>query len=107
MAMTQISNLQLKISEFARKREWEVFHTPKNLVMALCGEAGELSAEFQWLTPNEAQELSGRELENVRMEIADIAIYLLRLCDVLKVDLEESILRKIEINEKRFPRLNS
>lgn len=105
--MTQISNLQIEISEFVKKREWEVFHTPKNLVMALCGEAGELSAEFQWLTPNEAQELSGQELENVRMEIADIAIYLLRLCDVLKVDLEGSIRKKLEINETRFPRLNS
>ena len=103
--MSEITELQAKISDFADRRKWGVFHTPKNLAMAITGEAGELAAEFQWLTPEDAQELDSKKLEAVKMEIADVAIYLLRLCDVLKIDMNSAIQTKLMINEKRFPEI--
>ena len=101
--MTEIRELQSKIRGFAERRPWGNFHTPKNLAMAIYGEAGDLSAEFQWMTPEEASSVSGQQLENIQMEIADVAIYLLRLCDVLAVDLKTAIEKKLSINEGRFP----
>lgn len=92
--------------EFAEAREWGEYHTPKNLVMALSGEAGELTALFQWLTPDEsAAWAADPELKaNVLDEIADVTLYLVRLADVLGVDLLEAAHAKIERNESRFPR---
>lgn len=89
---------------FAQARDWERFHTPKNLAMAVSGEAGELVAEFQWLTPTESQRehLSSEKLEAIALEIADVQIYLLRLADVLGLDIPTIVRRKIEINEQRF-----
>ena len=101
--MAEINELQDKIRDFAERRQWGKFHTPKNLAMALSGEAGELSAEFQWMTPEEASSVSDQQLENIQMEIADVAIYLFRLCDVLAVDLKTAIEKKLSINEGRFP----
>ena len=101
--MAEISELSALIADFANRRDWNVFHTPKNLAMAITGEAGELAAEFQWLTPEEATSLSGEKLQNVESEIADVAIYLFRLCDVLGIDLNASIRSKMAINESRFP----
>lgn len=103
--MSDIENLTKIIREFADDRDWEKFHTPKNLALALSGEVGELAAEFQWLTEDEIQKLSEEQLEKIELEIADIAIYLLRLSDVLKLNLLKSILKKIEINQKRFPKI--
>ncbi|GAA3745842.1 nucleotide pyrophosphohydrolase [Salinactinospora qingdaonensis] len=97
--------MQELLSDFAERRDWGPFHTPKNLAMALVGEAGELAAEFQWLDPEE----SARVLDDpakataVRMEMADVFSYLLRLADVLGVDLETALREKVAINEKRFP----
>ena len=101
--MAEINELQDKIRDFAERRQWGKFHTPKNLAMAVSGEAGELSAEFQWMTPEEASSVSDQQLEDIQMEIADVAIYLLRLCDVLAVDLKTAIEKKLSINEGRFP----
>ena len=103
--MSEINELQEKIKDFADRREWRVFHTPKNLVMALSGEIGELTAEFQWLTPEESFNLENDKKNSVSMEIADVAIYLLRLCAILEIDLNHSILTKVAINEKRFPEI--
>ena len=103
--MSEIKELQEKIADFASKRQWEVFHTPKNLVMALTGEVGELSAEFQWLTPQEAINIDKQKLNTVGLEIADVAIYLFRLCSVLNIDLKSVIESKLQINENRFPEL--
>ena len=102
--MNEINQLMVEIRAFADAREWEVFHTPKNLSMAIAGEAGELVAEFQWLTANESElsELSAEKLSDIELEIADVAIYLLRLADVLKVDLSEVVRKKMAINESRF-----
>lgn len=100
-----ISSLQTMLAAFAAERDWEQFHNPKNLAMALTGEAGELAAEFQWLTPKEAsQVMDDPERGNaVRQEMADVFSYLLRLADVLEVDLEQALKEKIDLNTKRYP----
>lgn len=103
--MSDIEDLQERLRAFADARDWGRYHTPKNLAMALAGEAGELLAEFQWLTPEESLEVMQDEVSAaaVRDELADVAIYLLRLADVLSVDLAAAAADKIEVNEGRFP----
>jgi NTP pyrophosphatase (non-canonical NTP hydrolase) len=99
-----IEDLQHRIREFARERDWEQFHTPKNLAMALSGEVGELVEIFQWLTPEEAAAvMESARAGDVEDELADVAIYLLRLADVLGVDLLDVTTRKLERNHDRFP----
>jgi NTP pyrophosphatase (non-canonical NTP hydrolase) len=99
-----IQELTREIREFADARDWQKFHTPKNLAMAIAGEAGELAAEFQWLTPEEsmANSLSRDQRKAIELEIADVQIYLLRLADVLNVDIPEVVREKIQINNDRF-----
>ncbi len=91
--------------QFVKEREWEKFHTPKNLAMALTGEAGELLEIFQWLTEEESKSLStdNKKSEALRHEIADIFYYLLRLCDVTGIDLETAFWEKAKLNEKKYP----
>jgi NTP pyrophosphatase (non-canonical NTP hydrolase) len=100
----EIETLITAVRNFARARDWEKFHTPKNLAMAIAGEAGELAAEFQWLTPAEstAESLSPEKIRDIRLEMADVQIYLYRLADVLKVDISDAVWEKMEINENRF-----
>ncbi len=102
--MNEIEALKAEIRAFADARDWEQFHTPKNLSMAVAGEAGELVAEFQWLTAKESErsQLSAEKLADIELEIADVAIYLIRLTDVLNVDLIDVIRKKLAINEGRF-----
>jgi NTP pyrophosphatase (non-canonical NTP hydrolase) len=102
--VSEIETLKSEIRAFADARDWEIFHTPKNLSMAVSGEAGELVSEFQWLTPEESmkEQLSAEKLKNIKMEIADVALYLFRLADVLDVDLAEVMREKMKINETRF-----
>jgi NTP pyrophosphatase (non-canonical NTP hydrolase) len=102
--LNEIEEFQDLIRAFADKRNWGKFHTPKNLSMAVAGEAGELVAEFQWLTEAEAKlgTLTPEKLVDIEMEIADVAIYLLRLADVLEIDVPAAIRKKMEINESRF-----
>ena len=96
--------LKAEIRAFAIARSWEQFHTPKNLAMAVAGEAGELVAEFQWLTAKESEidALTAEQLKAISLEIADVQIYLLRLADVLKLDVPTAVRAKLEINEGRF-----
>lgn len=101
--MNEIDKLTEEIRDFATRRGWERFHTPKNLAMALTGEVGELAAEFQWLSTEGSKDMSLLDNVNIELEIADVAIYLLRLCDVLSIDLSEAIREKIAINKNRFP----
>jgi dCTP diphosphatase len=98
-----IEKIQKILSEFAKEREWEQFHTPKNLTMALSVESSELVEIFQWLTPEQSSNLTDKQKVLVKEEIADIAIYLLRLCDVLDVDIETSVIDKIKINSDKYP----
>ena len=102
--MDDIQRLAAEIKKFAVARDWEQFHTPKNLSMAVAGEAGELVAEFQWLTADQSMRsnMSDEKLRDVELEIADVAIYLIRLADVLGVDISEVVRKKLAINESRF-----
>lgn len=94
-----------EIRSFAQERNWEPFHTPKNLAMAIVGEAGELVAEFQWLSSDQSERtsLSPDKLKSIALEIADVQIYLLRLADVLSIDIPKIVREKLATNESRFP----
>lgn len=99
-----VARLQEQLREFAETRDWPRFHTPKNLAMALSVEASELLEIFQWLTPEESQQvMRGPDADAVQDEVADVMIYLLRLIDVLGIDLEEVVAAKVERNVARFP----
>lgn len=98
-----IEALNQRLLKFARDRDWEQFHNPKNLAMALAGETGELLEHFQWLTPEQAATIKGDKKNEVSLEMADIFIYLIRLSERLDIDLIDAAWRKTEINEKRFP----
>ncbi len=98
-----IEELKLKLREFAQVRDWEQFHSPKNLSMALSVEASELLEHFQWMTEKDSYELAPQRQAAVAFEMADIFIFLLRLSDQLNIDLVDMTRRKMEINEKRYP----
>jgi dCTP diphosphatase len=99
-----LEGLRTRLRSFARARDWEQFHTPKNLAMALAGEVGELLEIFQWLTPEQAATvMDGERADDVRDELADVLIYLVRLADVLDVELAETASAKMERNEARYP----
>ena len=98
-----IELIQKQLSEFAQDRDWEQFHTPKNLTMALSVEASELVEVFQWLTPEQSNNLTDKQMTSVEEEVADVAIYLLRLCDILDIDVESSIMDKIKVNSDKYP----
>lgn len=88
---------------FAAERDWEQFHTPKNLAMALAGEVGEVIEHFQWLTPEASGALSDGQREEVALELADVLLYLVRLADVLDIDLADAARRKLAVNAARYP----
>ena len=98
-----IEALQQRLSDFAEARDWDQFHSPKNLSMALTAEAGELMEHFQWLTQTQSATLAPEKLQEVEEELADILIYLVRLTDKLQVDLPAAVDRKISINEAKYP----
>jgi dCTP diphosphatase len=100
----RLDALRLRLRDFARERDWEQFHTPKNLAMALAGEVGELLEIFQWLTPEEAAAvLEGPRATDVEDELADVVIYLVRLADVLGVDLVAAAKEKLDRSAHRYP----
>ena len=105
MWRVSIASLQRQLREFAAERDWEQFHSPKNLVMALAGEVGELTAIFQWLTPDESADIMALagSATRVQAEMADVFAYLLRLSDVLGVDLEAALADKIVKNAVKYP----
>ncbi|MGH9039574.1 MAG: nucleotide pyrophosphohydrolase [Acidimicrobiia bacterium] len=100
-----LSALQVRIRQFADERDWGQFHTPKNLSMALAGEVGELIEHFQWLTPEESAEVMADPARAgaIGDELADVLIYLVRLADVLGVDLLAAADRKLAENAERYP----
>jgi NTP pyrophosphatase (non-canonical NTP hydrolase) len=97
--------LQDHLRAFAEERDWRQFHTPKNLVMALSGEVGELAEVFQWLTTEEAAAVAEDEGLRSRAgeEMADVLAYLLLLADALHLDLADALVRKMRVNEERYP----
>ena len=103
-----LAGLIEKLREFARERDWERYHTPKNLAMAMSVEMAELVEHFQWLTAEESVALKQcpDKLTAVSEEMADILLYLVRMADVMGVDLEQAALRKIGLNAVKYPPLS-
>lgn len=98
-----LARLSAQLAAFADARDWNQFHNPKNLAMALAGEAGELVEHFQWLTFDEAANLSAATREEVALECADVLLFLLRLCDKLDIDLIKAAQKKMKLNAKKYP----
>jgi NTP pyrophosphatase (non-canonical NTP hydrolase) len=92
-----------QLRHFAADREWDQFHSPKNLSMALIAEAAELVEHFQWLTEEQSRNLNSRKLEEVELELADIQIYLIRLADKLQLDLLSAVEKKMALNAQKYP----
>ncbi len=89
--------------QFAEERDWDQFHTPRNLASALCVEAAELLEPFQWLGKGEAAELDEAKQTAVRHEMADVLVYLVRLADKMEVDLFDAVLEKMALNRAKYP----
>lgn len=98
-----IDDLAAALRLFARERDWEQFHSPKNLAMALSVEVAELAEHFQWLTQQESYRLSSAKKGAVREELADVLIYLVRLADRLDMDLLAAAEEKIAKNAQKYP----
>lgn len=98
-----LETLRARLAEFAAERDWDQFHNPKNLAMAVAGEAGELVEHFQWLTFEQAAHLPRTTREEVALECADVLLFLLRLCDKLDIDLAAAAKKKLALNAKKYP----
>jgi len=99
-----IAGIQARLAAFADERDWEQFHSPKNLAMALAGEVGELLEVFQWLTQAQSkrESLTDQQVSLASDELADVLIYALRLADKLEIDIEAAINSKINKNATRY-----
>jgi NTP pyrophosphatase (non-canonical NTP hydrolase) len=91
------------LRSFAAERDWDQFHSPRNLAAALAVEAAELLEPFQWLTDEQSRELSAVSRASVEQEMADVLLYLVRLADKLEVDLERAARAKIALNAQKYP----
>jgi dCTP diphosphatase len=103
MSSEDLTFLTQRLREFADARDWEQFHSPKNLVMALSVEVAEIVEHFQWLSEEQSRNLPHKKLVEVETELADTLLYLVRLADKLDIDLLGAAKRKIEINEEKYP----
>lgn len=91
------------VRQFAEERDWQQFHTPKNLAMALSVEVAELVEHFQWLKTGEADELDEQRRTGIRHELADTLVYLIRLADRVDVNLYDAVLEKMQLNRQKYP----
>lgn len=103
MSDERFADLRQRLADFAAARDWDPFHSPKNLAMALAAEAGELLEHFQWLSEAQSTALGDAQRDEVALELADILLYLVRLSDKLGVDLVAAAHRKIGLNELKYP----
>lgn len=101
--MQELESVRKRLREFAAIRDWDQFHSPKNLSMALSVEASELVECFQWLTEEQSRSLTAEQLAAVTDEIADVQLYLIRLADKVGVDIATAIEQKIKKNEAKYP----
>lgn len=101
--MEKFDQIAEQAAQFRDERDWAQFHSPKNLVMALSGEAGELIEHFQWLTEAQSRELTGEKLQAVAEEMADVQVYLMLLAEQLKINLLDACAAKIEKNKAKYP----
>jgi NTP pyrophosphatase (non-canonical NTP hydrolase) len=102
-APNELQELRDLIRVFVAERDWDKFHTPKNLAVSLSVEAGELLEPFQWVIAGNADELTDPQLLHVRHEVADVLIYLIRLADKLDIDLGGAVREKLELNRSKYP----
>ena len=102
---TCVSELKAKLARFVRERDWEQYHSPKNLAMSAAIEAAELMEHFQWLTIEESEKaLMDRKVRSeVEDELADIALYILEFCNMCGLDLSTAVLRKLKKNAAKYP----
>jgi NTP pyrophosphatase (non-canonical NTP hydrolase) len=98
-----LESLRTRVAAFAAARDWEQFHNPKNLAMALAGEAGEVLEHFQWLTLEQAADLPEEKRAEIALECADVLLFLLRLSDKLNIDLAAAAEKKLALNAKKYP----
>ena len=103
MAETEFDQLKKRVRQFAAERDWDQFHSPKNLSMALIAEAAELVEHFQWLTEEQSTGLPSEKLAEIELELADVQIYLVRLADKLQLDLMAAVDKKLALNAKKYP----
>ncbi|MFO7984071.1 MAG: nucleotide pyrophosphohydrolase [Desulfuromonadales bacterium] len=103
-AETTLQQLKDRMDRFVKERDWEQFHSPKNLSMSIAIEAAELMEHFQWLTVEQSKQLSPEEMTEIGEELADIVIYSLSLSNVLGLDLSQTIVDKMEKNIRKYPR---
>ncbi len=101
--MSEFTTLRDKARQFAAARDWDQFHSPKNLTMALSAEVAELTELFQWLTEDQSRQLSPEQHQAAAHEIADVQIYLIRLADKLGIDIPAAVGDKMALNEQRYP----
>ena len=97
------NKIKLRLRDFAKARDWDQYHSPKNLSMALSAEVAEIVEHFQWLTEEQSKRLPKEKFDEVKTELADTLIYLIRLADKLDIDLLVAALSKIELNEQKYP----
>lgn len=102
--MDSLDELTERMRRFVAERDWQRHQTPKNLVMALTAEVGELVEHFQWLGEAESREIGGEKKQAVAMEMADVLIYLTRLADELGIDLVAAAHEKCERNDRKYPK---
>jgi NTP pyrophosphatase (non-canonical NTP hydrolase) len=103
METNDIERLAARLRSFAAERDWDQFHSPKNLAGALAVEAGEVLECFQWLSEKDSMRLDAERREGVALELADVLLYLIRLADKLGVDLIQAADRKMAINARKYP----
>lgn len=101
--MQDLQQLKLYLRQFAADRDWQQFHSPKNLAMALTVEAAELLEQFQWLSEAQSKALTPDQHQAVSDEVADIQVYLVRLADQLDIDILQAVKRKTALNEAKYP----
>ncbi len=106
MSDKQVTLYELKerMATFVRERDWQQFHSPKNLSMSIAIEAAELMEHFQWLTVEQSQQLEPKALQEIGEELADIVLYSLSLANYLQIDLAETIHAKMDKNERKYPK---
>src|SRR2546428_3575979 len=103
MTRGDLAALQGRLRAFAKARDWDQFHSPKNLAMALSREVGELVEVFQWLTEEQSRDLNAEDRQRASEELADVLIYVVQLADGLGIDLGNATDEKIALNEQRYP----
>lgn len=98
-----LKNIQHQLKQFSAARNWEQFHSPKNLSMALSVEVAELVEHFQWITEEESRKLQGQQLDEVKDEVADVLLYLLQICNQLDIDPVDAAQKKLIKNAVKYP----